>query len=191
MKSYFTFSFVIPFIGITVKIESDDKDCDDDNGILTNEEAVDDQELEGKSAHEPLCHLFLLFLDHEELLHIFLLIPDHEQPCHIFLLIPEQELPFIGITVKIESDDKDCDDDNGILTNEEAVHDQELEGKSEVVLHDQELEGKCDVYVPDQELGGKCDREVPAQELEGKCDMAVHVQKSKPASKSELMFVKT
>ena len=85
-------------------------------------------------------------------------------------------IPSSGITVKIESDGKDCDDDNRILTNEEAVHDQELEGKSEVVLHDQELEGKCDVYVPDQELGGKCDREVPAQELEGKCDMAVHDQ---------------
>ena len=55
-------------------------------------------------------------------------------------------IPFIGITVKIESDDKDCDDDNGILTNEEAIHDQELEGKSEVVLHDQELEGIYDIY---------------------------------------------
>ena len=72
-------------------------------------------------------------------------------------------IPFIGITVKIESDDKDCDDGNGILTNEEAVH-------------DQELEGKYDIYVPDQELGGKCDREVPAQELEGKCEVALHDQ---------------
>jgi hypothetical protein len=80
-------------------------------------------------------------------------------------------IPFVGITVKIESDDKDCDDGNGILTNEEAVHDQELEGKNEVVPHDQELEGKCDVDVPDQELERKYDIDVPDQELEGIYDI--------------------